>query len=40
MSQDTFDTATVSLSFDELLKMLQRNAHLVPTVKPKCAAFS
>ena len=27
---------TVSLSFEELMEMLQRNQHLVPTVKAKC----
>ena len=37
LSQDTFETETVSLSFDELMGMLQRNSHLVPTVIPKYA---
>ena len=35
--QDTFDMETVSLSFEELMEMLTRNQHLVPTVKAKCA---
>ena len=36
LPQDTFDEGSVSLSFEELMEMLQRNTHLVPTVKPKC----
>ena len=31
---DTFDS--LSLTFEELMNMLQRNKHLVPTVKEKC----
>ncbi len=36
--QDTFDMETVSLSFEELMEMLTRNQHLVPTVKARCVA--